>query len=365
MFLQAKISLLLLFPALINAQNLVPNAGFEDNKGGYITIARDEIANRRKFEATMADWTSVTCNSPDVRNIKKLQKGERIELPPHSGSSFAGVVCSAANAELISAKLTRPILAGERVYAECWYAFAPLQFIKPPTNNNDSMFAMLFTEKALRVDNSYAPRVGESIDFARDLVIPKLKWTKLSRTFTAKNTLNYINIGFFLPENSFGGIQGSYYYIDDVLVVPAAEHHEDTTVALPPKVVVLPKKMPIENLNTAKKGATIILENIEFETAKAVILPQSFAELEKIVVILEKNTNLRIEIQGHTDNTGKAENNQILSENRARAVLDFLLKKGIKASQISAKGYGDTVPLVPNTTPESRSKNRRVAFKVL
>ena len=216
----------------------------------------------------------------------------------------------------------------------------------------------------MRVENSYAPSVGERVSFEQDIVIPKLKWSKLSKIFTATTTLNYINIGFLLPENDYGGVHGSYYYIDDILVIPAAER-KDTTAETPKKAVILPPKKSVLNLDIHKKGATVVLENIQFETAKAILLPLSFAELDKIVAVLTENASLRLEIQGHTDNTGTAVANQSLSEKRAEAVYRYLTEKGIPKERLTHKGYGDTQPILPNTTPENRAKNRRVTCKVL
>ena len=78
-----------------------------------------------------------------------------------------------------------------------------------------------------------------------------------------------------------------------------------------------------------------------------------------------ENPNLKIELGGHTDNTGDKKANQILSENRARAVQEYLLQIGkIGVSRLSYKGYGDSRPKVPNDSPENKAKNRRTEFKV-
>jgi outer membrane protein OmpA-like peptidoglycan-associated protein len=345
------------------AENLVANPSFEINEGGYATEARDEAKNRRLFEASMSDWKAATLNSPDIRNLKKPQKGERFELPPHSGSSYSGTVSSASNAEVIGAKLKRTVKAGEAIYVEFWYAFGSLQGLKPSPNNNNKYFGALLTEKEIRLPNCYATVSEEQLHLPPDLSIIKLKWTKLSRTILAKTDLNYINIGFFIPSNV--GTFGDYYYIDDVLVQPAKIEDVTTIADLPKKdtikpIIVKPKK----TIETAEKGESFVVENIQFETAKATLLPVSFQELDKIVDALRKNPNIKIEIKGHTDNTGNAAANQRLSENRALAVQQYLVQKGIAAERLLPKGYGDTQPIAPNDSPQGRAQNRRVACKV-
>lgn len=101
-------------------------------------------------------------------------------------------------------------------------------------------------------------------------------------------------------------------------------------------------------------------KNIYFQSGKAVILAASNAQLNEVVKVLKADTTLNIAINGHTDNTGKAETNLKVSQQRADAVKAYFVKKGITASRIAATGYGDTKPIAPNTTVAGRQKNRRV-----
>jgi outer membrane protein OmpA-like peptidoglycan-associated protein len=106
-----------------------------------------------------------------------------------------------------------------------------------------------------------------------------------------------------------------------------------------------------------------ISDKILFETDSAKILGQSSALLEEIADVLRRNPNIQlVEIQGHTDNTGGREHNQRLSEARAAAVKDYLVKNGIEASRLTSKGYGQDRPLSPNVTEANKAKNRRVQF---
>ncbi|MEY2835773.1 MAG: hypothetical protein RLZZ557_1435 [Bacteroidota bacterium] len=112
-------------------------------------------------------------------------------------------------------------------------------------------------------------------------------------------------------------------------------------------------------------GASMVLRNILFETGKYAILPESRVELEKLTALLRDNPAVKVEIGGHTDNTGLELSNLDLSERRAKAVVDYLNEKGIPLMQMVFKGYGATVPVADNNTAEGRQLNRRTELKVL
>lgn len=114
-----------------------------------------------------------------------------------------------------------------------------------------------------------------------------------------------------------------------------------------------------------EKGQTIRMNNIFFETAKFELLEDSYAELDRVVDLLNKNPKLNILIEGHTDSIGKDEANLLLSEQRANAVLDYILSKGIEKSRLKTKGFGEKKPISNNNTEEGRQQNRRVQFKIL
>lgn len=114
-----------------------------------------------------------------------------------------------------------------------------------------------------------------------------------------------------------------------------------------------------------KAGEAVVLKNIFFQTNKYDLEPESIAELTKLKELLTSNPGMRIEISGHTDNTGNREINMSLSRNRAKAVVEYLIQNGIESSRITFEGYADTQPIDNNDTEEGRSRNRRTEFKVL
>jgi OmpA-OmpF porin, OOP family len=110
---------------------------------------------------------------------------------------------------------------------------------------------------------------------------------------------------------------------------------------------------------------SFVLEDCNFETGKADLLPEAFPVLDELVAYLVRKDDERIEIQGHTDNVGTAKKNQVLSEARANTVRNYLVGKGIEPSRLTAKGYGLTVPVASNKTAEGRAQNRRTEVKIL
>lgn len=118
-------------------------------------------------------------------------------------------------------------------------------------------------------------------------------------------------------------------------------------------------------LNPIKIGSKVKLNNLFFDFNKATIKEDSYLELNKLKKLLSDNPKLKIKIGGHTDSKGDDAYNQRLSENRAKAVQEYLVKNGISESRISFQGYGESLPIAENDTEENMAKNRRVEFEIL
>jgi len=119
------------------------------------------------------------------------------------------------------------------------------------------------------------------------------------------------------------------------------------------------KLIPIE------VGRAVRLNNIFFDLGKATLRDESFPELDRIALSLNENPKMAIEIGGHTDNTGSNELNARLSQDRADAVREYLIGKGIEPDRIASKGYGETRPVTANDTEAGRQANRRVEFLIV
>jgi outer membrane protein OmpA-like peptidoglycan-associated protein len=110
----------------------------------------------------------------------------------------------------------------------------------------------------------------------------------------------------------------------------------------------------------------VIKEKVFFDTGKAVVKPKSFNLLDQVARILVEHPEIaRVSVEGHTDNAGKADYNRKLSQLRAEAVRDYLVKKGVERARLDAKGFGPDRPTSANNTAAGRENNRRVEFVVL
>lgn len=110
---------------------------------------------------------------------------------------------------------------------------------------------------------------------------------------------------------------------------------------------------------------TYTLDKVYFDTGKSTLRPESYKEIDNLAEFLLQKKNMVIEIAGHTDNVGKREANQKLSQDRADAVRNYLIKKGVKAANVLAKGYGDTQSIATNDSDAGKQKNRRTEVRIL
>lgn len=117
--------------------------------------------------------------------------------------------------------------------------------------------------------------------------------------------------------------------------------------------------------NLWPKRTPIIMQNVLFENNKSILLNESFTEVDKLVSRLKKSTQMKIVVSGHTDNAGDKTKNQILSEDRAKAIVDYMVSKGIAKDRLFYKGFGCEKPITDNATTEARKLNRRVEFVIV
>lgn len=118
-------------------------------------------------------------------------------------------------------------------------------------------------------------------------------------------------------------------------------------------------------LSSEEANVALTLKHVFFQTGSSILRDDSQFELEELSNILKKNNNVKVELGGHTDNTGRAENNMILSKERANVVMNYLISKGVNSSNLSAKGYGQNVPLDTNESEEGRKNNRRTELRII
>ncbi|HYK46545.1 MAG TPA: OmpA family protein [Parafilimonas sp.] len=118
------------------------------------------------------------------------------------------------------------------------------------------------------------------------------------------------------------------------------------------------------SLQPIELNASVTMKNIQFPVNSFELEPVSVIELNKLIQLMNDNPSIHIQIKGHTDNTGTEADNLKLSDNRAKAVVDFLVSKGVDAKRLSWKGFGETQPLTSNSTEEGKAINRRTEFVI-
>jgi outer membrane protein OmpA-like peptidoglycan-associated protein/DNA-binding Xre family transcriptional regulator len=138
-------------------------------------------------------------------------------------------------------------------------------------------------------------------------------------------------------------------------------HSENFDIPITSAFQEVNKDVALKNITV---GSKIVLNNIFFDTGKSTLRKESTNELARLYKLLVDIPTLKIEISGHTDSKGAADMNQKLSENRAKAVVDHLIKAGISKNRLAYKGYGKEQPIATNDTEEGRQLNRRTEFTI-
>ena len=193
------------------------------------------------------------------------------------------------------------------------------------------------------------------------------------------------NIEIVVTDKETGELIGQYYPNSKTgkylfILTPGKEYEISYLVngeEFNNEVLNVPKESAYNIVNNAiditpvKVGAKIVLRNIFYDFNKATLQPASKPELDKLFVLLDQKDKLVVEISGHTDSKGNDDYNEKLSQKRAEAVVNYLIKKGIPAKRLVAKGYGESQPIAPNTfedgsdNEEGRALNRRTEFRIL
>lgn len=386
------ILLSILLPGLVPAQNLlertlandtmpnvVANPGFEEVERTYCAWTTDVS----KFNAAVRGWSSPTQTTPDHFSTtldpecwahpRKHSSGKQTT---HGGNAMVGVkIYGKGNTptywhEYVQTELKEPLQAGVRYIAECWVMRAHR------SNEASNNIGLYFTDAPVSTRDClplyFTPQVNEE-------KVVKGGWHKVRGVFEATGTERFLIIGNFYGdevtshERQPDGERGAYYFIDDVSVriAPAG-----TALTPKPKTSTPPPPRPVVPDHTSSTtvdihqvepavGTRVRLDNVQFAFDKAELLPGSEKELDKLVDLMTDFPFLRVEIEGHTDDQGTDEYNLRLSDARAKAVVDYLLKKKVEQERVTWKGYGESKPLKPNTSEEQRAVNRRVEFRVI
>lgn len=334
--------LFIIFSNTLLAQNLVPNSSFESYNRRPSAMLDDGI----EFTRALPGWVSPNRASTDF--ITKRFRSSKVQLVnPHTGENMVGAVVQGAHwAEYLSIKLKEPLVVGEKYYVEFWIN-APQSYNKNITGTplfNDH-FGLLF-DKRLYFTNTKIINAKPQITAKSKTRLQANLWQKINGSFTADQTATHIYIGQFLDKNNPSKIIEAYYFLDDIFVEKIDKEAKQFE--------------PSKTYKIKGTIASIVLENIYFETDKLKLLSESFTELDKLVKIMIKNPSMTIKIKGYTDSDGEKDHNQKLSENRANSVYEYLVNQGIKKERLYYEGYGASQAVADNSTNDGKQKNRRV-----
>jgi len=201
---------------------------------------------------------------------------------------------------------------------------------------------------------------GNLVDVDNKPVEATMRWEDLETGTTVGESKSNPKDGSFFIVLPMGKIYG--YYIDKDEFYPISNsidlRTENNAIEVEEDIEMVTFKQMVDD------GLAVPINNLFFPINKDKLLPESIPELRRVADIVKKN-NLKIEISGHTDNTGTKEHNQELSEKRAKAVKDFLISLGVKSDLMTIIGYGDNKPIMSNDTEKGKAKNRRVELKFI
>ncbi len=333
-------------------KNIVPNGSFENfrKKSGNIknAIPWQQIA-------------SVDYYQEPISNDTTAQKGAR------TGTCYAGLRFQKKYKEFLQVKLAEPLHRGT-VYE--YEMYVRLAFW---SNASLKSLGALFTKMGYKsqgdvVRSSLIDTVSKKSSF-----INGYKWFKVSGKYQADGGEKYLTIGNFSPNvkkdmvrmNVFKlGFKEAYYFIDDIRLVKAKEVVEKVKVEIVGSFNIDAQDSVLEVKKDVKVGEKIALKNIFFENGRYYLLPESYSELNKLAQYLLRNPHMEVQINGHSDNVGSKSKNQKISEQRAREVFEYLIKKGVQ-NKMYFKGFGSSMPIASNDDDIGRAKNRRVEFEII
>ena len=351
----SNIAILILISCQVMAQNLVPNCSFERRQPCDFY----NPSNHSSFAPMQctADWESDSY-------------GESSHIwfgwpNAKTGDNYASVLIyhpeAPNNRGYLQAQLCQPLQAGKE------YLFEMYVKLETFCQYSSSNIGVHFPDERIRLDDysliQFPPHIEND---PKNVIDNSDNWHLIKGTYTAKGTEKYILIGNFYNDEKTvtkkltKAMNKPYisFYIDDVVLYSEG----DSVDCCKPPVVA---EEPIDTVQDTipeepKPQKMFTLENVYFEIDKAELLPESFEELNEILDVLNEMDYERIEVKGHTDNTGTEERNAELSLERAKAVADYFISNGIDASVITYEGFGSSKPIASNDTDEGRQKNRRV-----
>ena len=378
------------------AQNLVQNPSFEQLKPNAVVVACEFMGYTGRFTECAEIWTTFKDMTPDV-----LRAAENCSFLPqvHSGEFCGGIIyylpavdsgIKGGYREAIQGKLIRPMKPGQRYQVSFWVKEDPALMqahmkkvyvdktpVRPVHANNLGFYFSItpFNNQYPLDYQLQGTNQKPQVNFAQ-IISTRGQWIQLSTTFVADQPFMYFILGNTLPESQtitdisaaeFHKIDSinakipaaldkikrvAYVCIDDISISPVQAPNVDTM------------PMSLENRILKDRKFTFSAELL-FDSGKSDLRPAATPQLDSLTAFLVKYPRNRLGISGHTDNVGSEEYNHNLSGLRAQSVHKYLIDKGIPATQIEWKAFGESKPVADNDTESGRQKNRRVECVLL
>ncbi len=358
------------------AQNLIANPSFEQIN--YCCEYGSKCAPKGWFNTNLTG-----INSTIFLERAKTDFGKRCiqlklyeEKKPHKRQyAFTPLLC----------KLEKD----ETYYFSVWVKAESIAVKEVHVILGDSMFVR-FEDRRIDAEASIALKTKKKFIFDK-----KDRWINLTSTYKANGTEQYLTIGYLTPDKEIdskqlrNGARYAYLYLDSISLVPLhtkpscdlegakkrffseGRRHIFTASCGDSSFNLFPfllkkdsTKVTIQAIpEYSEERQTRIWKNLVFDFDKSDLLPQSFPAIDSIIDDLVFNQEMHVKITGHTDNSGNPEYNLNLSNQRAKAVADYMTVKGINMNRIKWSGMGDKQPIADNSTERGRATNRRVEFE--
>ncbi len=379
-FKPKKILLFLCFSGILQcktafSQNLIPNASFEDTS----LIVEENLQNWHKyFGHDTPDYFNLGNISPN-NNLFDTYIGGTL---PKEGDAFMGLFCYRAcpskNSKNVREFIESPLI--RKLAKDSVYSFKVSLCLDAESNVVIRNFGVLFTEEPREIKReSKLFLTKPSICFDSVWLDSTAGWITLQKLYTASGNENYVVVGNFYPDNkTFTRTRedkndadkkekwkltkhelAAYYYIDDLVL--------ERTLTKKTKSTGVKNESPSNEyeISKIKKDSAVVLNNVNFEFNTTQFIKGSYQDLDRLVRFLQSNPDMRIKINGYTDNIGSRRYNLRLSYERSEAVKEYLVERDISGGRIECEGFGYEKPLRRNDNEENRQINRRVEFVIL
>lgn len=375
--------LFLLFFSTLNGQNLVINPSFE-------------VETRRQNDCTFASsdqlltlnckgWNGFFQQTPDYHFYSPNTLNCTVPKP-RTGTHALGLICFHPRQadfyhEHVQGSLAQPMEKGKIYHLEFWLTQADSAGkhhirrqvaadakIQPVACNQLGLF---FTVEPNSARADFQKDI-ENFDLRPQVVFKEIlttkagEWRKITATFKADKPYKFFTIGNFSADvvtETLPKVNGEpLIHVE----VPAGEQTVRPIGYYLFDDFFITENLPPPDLSESlKTDGRFVFQHVLFDFGKADLLPSSFLELDRLADFLTKNPSISVEIGGHTDSVGDDAANQQLSENRAKAVVRYLVSKQMDGKRLAAKGWGESQPVAENESETGRALNRRVECRVV